>query len=566
MTSAFPPPAVPPGLPSARTPAIIPGLTPTFIPGLTPGPTAAHPALSMGPATATTGMTAVKVPGAIDDMHGLEALATVARAQGFYLRAADLYHEAAKEAFTVEERLHLTMREAHCRLQVDDRDAAEQLATEVAKAARTAECYAELADALGLMVEMHMLRDEYAEASEKLAEAMYVLIRVPNDPAYYQVIHNMAVTYQRCDFPMPAIELYDRALKLAPNEAERSFTYANMASAFHMAMNYAGDPETASRHLHDGIYAATAALDAQLEREVVTEATALAHRSVMLNAIGHHEAALADALQCRELAKDHELQECEVVAMVGEAVARWHLERDPSVLQLIFDAASRGKELNIGTYLKSSARVSIDILWESGRYDEAREVMNKQFEGVSLALRREREARWEHVRLGVSLRTTAAISETDPLTSLPNRRFLHTWLPQVLEQCAPVCVALLDLDGFKAVNDDHSYELGDALLQELSGILQRICRRGDAVVRLGGDEFVIVLCETSPGDARTMLERVRVLIGNRPWQGLPPDIQVTASIGVAVGSGADDAQRVLAAAGDALHEAKRAGRDRIVFR
>jgi diguanylate cyclase (GGDEF)-like protein len=139
-------------------------------------------------------------------------------------------------------------------------------------------------------------------------------------------------------------------------------------------------------------------------------------------------------------------------------------------------------------------------------------------------------------------------------------------LPQVLEQCAPVSVALLDLDGFKAVNDDHSYELGDGLLQELAGILQRICRRGDAVIRLGGDEFVIVLCETSPGDARTMLDRVRVLIANRPWQGLPPDIQVTASIGVAVGSGADDASRVLAAAGDALHEAKRAGRDRIVFR
>jgi diguanylate cyclase (GGDEF)-like protein len=535
-------------------------LTPT---GQGIGPGAARPALS---SAAATGVTAVTVPGAIDGMHGLEALASLARAQGFYLRAADLYHEAAKEAFTIEERLHLTMREAHCRLQVDDRGGAEQLAAEVAKAARTAECWAELADALGLQVEMHMLRDEYAEASEKLAEAMYVLIRVPNDPAYYQVIHNMAVTYQRCDFPVPAIELYDRALKLAPDEAERSFAYANMASAFHMAMNYAGDPDTASRHLHDGIYAATAALDAQLERDVVTEATALAHRSVMLNAIGHHEAALADALQCRELAKDHELQECEVVAMVGEAVARWHLEHDPSVLQLIFDAASLGKELNIGTYLKSSARVSIDILWESGRYDEAREVMNKQFEGVSLALRREREARWEHVRLGVSLRTTAAISETDPLTNLPNRRFLQTWLPQVLEQCAPVCVALLDLDGFKAVNDDHSYELGDALLQELSGVLQRICRRGDAVIRLGGDEFVIVLCETSPGDARTMLDRVRVLIANRPWQGLPPEIQVTASIGVAVGSGAGDAQRVLAAAGDALHEAKRAGRDRIVFR
>ena len=63
-----------------------------------------------------------------------------------------------------------------------------------------------------------------------------------------------------------------------------------------------------------------------------------------------------------------------------------------------------------------------------------------------------------------------------------------------------------------------------------------------------------------------MFERVRTLIASRPWQGLPADAKVTASIGVAVGSGAGDVQRVLAAAGEALHIAKREGRDRIVFR
>jgi len=504
--------------------------------------------------------------GTSTQIHSLAAMAAAARSQGFHLRAADLYREAAQQAFTVEERLHLTMREAHCRLQVDERETAELLAAEVAKEARTEECYAELADALGLQVETLMLRNEFAAASELLAEAMYVLLRVPNDPAYYQVIHNMAVTYQRCDFPLPAIELYERALLLAPDDSERTFTYANMASAHHMAMNYESDPETASRHLHDGIYAATAALDATTRCDVVTEATALAHRSVLLNSIGHHEAALDDAQRCRRLATVNELAECEVVAMVGEAVARWNIDRDPSALDLIFDAAAQASELNIGTYLKSSALVSIDILWESGRYDEARDVMNRQVEGLSSALRRERVARWEHVRLGVSLRSTETISETDPLTNLPNRRYLHSWLPRVLEQHGPVSVALLDLDGFKAVNDDYSYEQGDSLLQELAGILQRICRRGDAVIRLGGDEFIIVLRDTSPGDARAVLERVRMLIANRPWQGLPPDTKVTASMGVAVGSGADDVQRVLSAAGQALHLAKRGGRDRIVFR
>ncbi|MGE0000176.1 MAG: hypothetical protein AB7U39_24920, partial [Ilumatobacteraceae bacterium] len=341
--------------------------------------------------------------------RSLEAQAADARAHGFYLRAADLYNEAAGATELVEERLHLMMREAYCRLSVNDRERAEQIAAQVAKEARAEECYAELADALGVQVEALMLRERYAEASEVLAEAMYVMERVPNDPAYYQVVHNMAVTYQRCDFPLPAIELYDRALRLARLESDRTFTYANLASAFHMAMIYEADPDVAARHLHDGIYAATAALDSQAQREVVAEATALAHRSVLLNAIGHHEGALRDAQQCRALASAHALQEEEVVAMIGEAVARWHLDHDHSVHELIAEAAERARALGIETYLKSSAPVSIDILWEGGRFDDAREVMNMQFDALSRALRREREARWEHVRLGVSLKDTEAL-------------------------------------------------------------------------------------------------------------------------------------------------------------
>jgi diguanylate cyclase (GGDEF)-like protein len=498
--------------------------------------------------------------------HSLYDQAVEARANGHFDQAAELYREASEQAEGVEHRLHLRMREAYCRLSANDRRGAELIAAEVAHEARQEEFHAELADALGMSVEAYMLDERYAEASSVLSEAMYVMERVPNDPAYYQVIHNMAVTYQRCEFPVPAVELYDRALRLARAEIDRTFTYAGLASAFHMAMIFATDKATASRHLHDGIYAATAALDSQAEREVVTEATALAHRSVLLNAIGHHEAALVDAQQGRALAAEHGLREEEVVAMIGEAVARWHLSKDPAVVELLALAADQARTLGIEIYLSSAAPVNIDILWEGGRYDDAREMMTMQFDALNRALQREREARWEHVRLGVSLKSTEALSESDPLTNLPNRRYLSHWLPDVLENHGPVCVALLDLDGFKKVNDDYSYEHGDHLLLELSGILQRICRRGDAVIRLGGDEFVIVLRETSPNDARTVLDRVRQMIGIRSWQGLPPSVKVSASIGVSVGSGAGDAARVVHAAGEALHTAKREGRDRIVFR
>ena len=87
------------------------------------------------------------------DTRSLLVQAAEARARGFYLRAADLYNEAANAAESVEERLHLMMREAYCRLSVNERERAEQIAALVAKEARSEECYADLADALGVQVE-----------------------------------------------------------------------------------------------------------------------------------------------------------------------------------------------------------------------------------------------------------------------------------------------------------------------------------------------------------------------------------------------------------------------------
>jgi diguanylate cyclase (GGDEF)-like protein len=495
----------------------------------------------------------------------LSEAAAAARAEGKYLKAAELYHDAIRQSDIVDERLHLMMREVYCRLAANDRNRGEQLAAIVVTEARSEQCWSALADALGVRVESLMLSDRFGEASEALSELMWVMERVPNETSNYHVIHNTAVTYQRCDFPVQAIELYDRALRLARNDIDRTFTYANLASAYHMAMNYETDPDVAATLLHDGIYAATAALDPESGREVDAEATALAHRSVLLNAIGHHDAALRDASRARALASEHALENDAVVAMVGEAVARWHLHADASVLDLVTDAADRARSLGIETYLKSTGPVSIEILWSEGRYDEAKTVMGLQVDALNRALRRERQVRWEHVRLGVELKSAEALTEADPLTGLPNRRYLQHALPDVLEHHGPVCVALIDLDGFKRINDDFSYEHGDRLLLELSAILQRICRRGDVVVRLGGDEFVLIMRETSPIDARAVLERVGAMIAEKPWQGLPPNLRLTMSAGVSVGSSALDAAQVLAAAGEALHIAKREGRNRVVF-
>jgi len=502
----------------------------------------------------------------VRELQDLQQHAAEARGRGAYADAAAQYARAARLADTTQLRLNLKMRSAFCLWALDQYEEAEKVAADVADEARTEMYFAELADALGLLVDRCMITGQFANATQLLAEAMYVMERVPNETSNYQVVHNMAVTYQRCEFPIPALELFDRALRLADNENDRNFTYSNMSGAYDMAYLYEDDPEVARRHVDNGIYAATAVLDSQADSELLSIVTARAHRAMLLNFRGDHANALADAETAVQLASQHSLTEELAIALVAQSIARWRLHGDDTVLESIDQAARIAREFGIETYMRPVGPITVEILWQAGRYDEARIAMEYQHDVLERALRRERIARWEHVQLGVSHRATEAISEADPLTGLPNRRYLGHWLPDVLDEQIPVCVAVLDLDGFKQVNDQYSYAHGDRVLQELAGILQRICRRGDAVVRLGGDEFVIVLRDTSPGDARAVLERVRQLIAARTWEGLPSSVVLTASVGVAVGSGAIEAPRLLTSASEALQAAKREGRDRIIFR
>ena len=86
------------------------------------------------------------------------------------------------------------------------------------------------------------------------------------------------------------------------------------------------------------------------------------------------------------------------------------------------------------------------------------------------------------------------------------------------------------------------------------------------MARLGGDEFVMLLGNTSPGDALMVFERVRTLIAQRVWHGVPSGIRLTASIGVTVGGDSTNRGHLLTEAVTALQVAKRTGRDRISFR
>jgi diguanylate cyclase (GGDEF)-like protein len=146
---------------------------------------------------------------------------------------------------------------------------------------------------------------------------------------------------------------------------------------------------------------------------------------------------------------------------------------------------------------------------------------------------------------------------TDPLTGLPNRRAWEQQLPGELARAQrdgrPLCLALLDLDHFKAFNDRHGHPAGDALLRDAATAWSRELRAGDLLARYGGEEFVLVLPNCSPDEAAAIADRVRARTPGGE----------TCSIGVAPWDGSHPLEELVDRADAALYDAKLAGRDRV---
>lgn len=155
----------------------------------------------------------------------------------------------------------------------------------------------------------------------------------------------------------------------------------------------------------------------------------------------------------------------------------------------------------------------------------------------------------------------------DVLTGLPNRAFLSDLLDQALafsrEENIPLAVCMLDLDGFKAVNDGYGHASGDLLLVEVAKRLRDIVRGEDVVARLAGDEFVLVLRYVRDvPDVRAALNRVLGAI-SAPYLLRGKALNVFASIGVTLyPDDNQDAETLLRHADQAMYVAKQSGRNR----
>lgn len=231
--------------------------------------------------------------------------------------------------------------------------------------------------------------------------------------------------------------------------------------------------------------------------------------------------------------------------------------------------------------LSAYLAVALVMVWkaqvEPERYDPRIELLHLVFAAIVLAVssvlatligRLKRQSEQERAHLARALERIEALATHDELTGLTNRRAAGERLRRAArEPGASMCVAMIDLDRFKQVNDSRGHAVGDEVLRHFATVARQTVRAEDMLARWGGEEFLLLMPATTPQQAEAVLARLRERLRASPLPCAGADYTVSFSAGVASCGGAGDADldAAIARADDAMYCAKREGRDRILL-
>lgn len=172
-----------------------------------------------------------------------------------------------------------------------------------------------------------------------------------------------------------------------------------------------------------------------------------------------------------------------------------------------------------------------------------------------------RRSEMELRRLETTSRRLEQLSQQDPLTGIANRRCFEARLQVLLSDPGsadePICVALIDVDRFKQVNDTYSHLVGDAVLREFAGILGAQVREQDLIARLAGDEFVVLFHRADQTTASRVCQRIVAAVDRFEWSNLAPGLHITISVGVAQAQPGDTLESLLHRSDLAMYATKR---------
>jgi len=176
------------------------------------------------------------------------------------------------------------------------------------------------------------------------------------------------------------------------------------------------------------------------------------------------------------------------------------------------------------------------------------------------------EQRIEHLKAELEL--VNKLVREDQLTGALNRRGLDDALMRESARAdrgsAPLCIALIDLDNFKKVNDTFGHQAGDAVLAHLVGIVIETIRSNDLIGRYGGEEFMLILPDARIDEAAAVMSRLQRGLASRPLAWGSSQLEVTFSAGLTLRRPGDTEVALINRADQALYEAKRVGKNRII--
>ncbi|MFP6583280.1 MAG: sensor domain-containing diguanylate cyclase [Candidatus Hydrogenedentota bacterium] len=170
-----------------------------------------------------------------------------------------------------------------------------------------------------------------------------------------------------------------------------------------------------------------------------------------------------------------------------------------------------------------------------------------------------------------SNRSLERLATTDALTKLHNRRFfisrLEDEIARSVRYAVPMCCLLVDVDDFKSINDTYGHLVGDQVLKDVAARMLKTIRTNDVVARYGGEEFIILLPQTELNGAVIQSERLLKIVSAAPYSGLPEDVGITVSVGIAIHDTTDPitTDDLVKQADVALYRAKDAGKNRLVI-